>query len=443
MKVIRSHHQANYTVIPNAAIRDARLSRLARSILIELLSNPSDWPHATAEKMWAWDRTQRGDRAEGRLAYFRAFNELIEAGYMFRELGRRGTSLITLVTVYDTPRPRPDGSGRSGLRKSGSNRTNTRSTGTRRKGDEGGPSESGTSTSREEPAKKRDGFWELLARIPDRLLLNPEADRITLGRKAESLLRAGLGTGQLRALLSGIEGLGRPFGALLLRLASLKNAIAFLDGKLGRGVHRPWGSSTIWPEPGEGFGTEPTGFEPTGPDQGDPFDVPPEFVVDVNGAADKTCPEHPGVRNVPGGCCALCGGPCRSTPKEILHPPAATAPTKLGAVSGRSLQMGADLIPAPRSGESDPTAGSDPTPGAEAVCAATGEELDPGQMERMLRSLNQGSHHPPVRGDSGAGALPERAGGWREPGVARAGAGKVRQALARARVTTGGGPGGG
>lgn len=435
MKVVRSHHQANYTIIPNDAIRDESLSRNARSILFELLSNPSGWPHATAEAMWKLARKQRGDKAEGRRAHFEAFNELVEAGYMAREVVRRGASLVTLVTVYDTPRARPDGSGRSGRGRSGSHRTNTRSTGLQRNSDEGGPSGSVTPTSKEAPTKKRDGLWDLLARIPDRLLLSPEADRATLGHKAQSLLRAGLSEDQLRALLSGIEGLGRPFGALLLRMASLKNALAFLDGKLGQGVHSPWGSATAWPAPGEGFGAGSTRLEPTDSDQGDAFAHPPEFDVDVNGAVDRTCPEHPTVRNVPGGCCALCGRPCRSSPGEILHPPAERGPGRPGPRSDRPSRRGTGLVPAPRPGRATDRAAEDSGP--------VDAELDPGWLERMLRSLNQEGRRPLGRLRPGEGAPPGRAGVGRDPGVARAGADRVRQALARVGVTTGGGPGDG
>lgn len=436
MKVVRSRPESNYTCVLNEVIRDGRLSRLARSILIELLSNVSGWPHATADKMWERARQERGDRAEGRLSYHRAFRELVEFGYLTRDLARRGNGLVTLLTVYDRPRPRHDGSGMSAPRRSGPHRSNTQNPSARKNGGEAGPSEPETSTPEEAPAKRRDGVWELLARIPDRLLLSPEADRLTLGRRAESLLRAGLGTDQLRALFSGLEGLGRPFGALLLRTADLKSALAFLDGKLGRGVHRPWGSTTAWPEPDQGFGAGPTGPDLSEAAQGDQLDSPPEFSVDVNGAADRTCPEHLSVRNVPGGCCALCGGPCRNAPGELVHPLADPARPGPGPVLDRSLQMSAGLVPAPRSGESAPK------PGEGTDRAATEEELDPERMERMLRSLERGRHHP-ARGGPGEGVVPGWAGGWRQPGVARAGADRARQALARVQVTTGGGPGGG
>jgi hypothetical protein len=211
MKVVRSHHRANYTLVPNSVIRDTSLSRSARSILIELLSNPSNWQHATAEGMWKWERRQRGDQAEGRLSYLRAFNELVAVGYTTRARVRRGTSLITLVTVYDTPRPGPDG----------------------------------------------------------------------------------------------------------------------------------------------------------------------------------------------------------------------------------SSQPGARLVPAPRSGDHDPW------PGQEGVRSATEGDLDPARMESVRRSLWQRRLHPRPPVEPGQHAAPDRAGGWRRPDAARAGAERVRQALARAGVTTGGGPGGG
>ena len=131
MKVVRSHPESNYTCVLNAVIRDGRLSRLARSILIELLSNVSGW-HVTAEKMWERARQERGDRAEGRLSYYRAFNELVEFGYLTRELVHRGNTLVTLLTVYDTPQARDDGSGMSAPRRSGPHKSNTQSPGVRK-----------------------------------------------------------------------------------------------------------------------------------------------------------------------------------------------------------------------------------------------------------------------------------------------------------------------
>jgi hypothetical protein len=161
------------------------------------------------------------------------------------------------------------------------------------------------------------------------------------------VLEEGLEPDELAAVLGNAASLRRPFPALMRRLRSAGDARAFLDGRLGRGVERDGARGT-------GLGASPGGDRPPAPDGGpghghggfraaattapthpfggiplpraaqddDPFARPPAFTVDSAGTAPRTCPRHPAVRNVPGGTCRLCGGPCRSVPGELLHPPA-------------------------------------------------------------------------------------------------------------------------
>ncbi|WP_150254221.1 YML083C domain-containing protein [Nocardiopsis deserti] len=216
----------------------------------------------------------------------------------------------------------------------------------------------------------------LLRHVPDAALNDPPTDRAALTRALLRLRDAGLTEQQLTALVRGAERLRRPFPALMLRLRGPAEARAFLTGVLGRGITptTPWQAGIPAPRrPADG----------RGPEDGDPFARPPGFDVDARGTAALTCPEHPGVRNVPGGVCRACGGPCRSVPGGLPHPPAPPDPEPPGP-----------------NGAGD---GSD-------VEELTGEgtpELEPALTERILVSLTGGA---PTAADVGRG---------REPGPVR------------------------
>ncbi|MCP3012206.1 hypothetical protein NGM33_02615 [Nocardiopsis dassonvillei] len=209
----------------------------------------------------------------------------------------------------------------------------------------------------------------LLRRVPDVALNAPATDRAALTRALLRLRDAGLTEQELTALLRGAERLRRPFPALMLRLRGPAEARAFLAGVLGRGITpaTPWQTGIPAPRrPADG----------RGPDDGDPFARPPGFDVDARGTAVRTCPEHPGVRNVPGGVCRACGGPCRSVPGELPHPPAPPEP--------------------------EPPGPHGPNGAGEAIPG-----LEPALTERILASLMTGR---PSAADVGRG---------REPGPAR------------------------
>lgn len=119
MKIVRSHPEGNFTIIPNQALRDDRLSYMARGVLHELLSHRSGW-ETNAEIMTARARQKRGAGVgEGRRAMRAAFAELEEAGYMVRikeriPVGQPGAGrIVTTLVVYDNPSDRGTARGTS------------------------------------------------------------------------------------------------------------------------------------------------------------------------------------------------------------------------------------------------------------------------------------------------------------------------------------------
>lgn len=173
----------------------------------------------------------------------------------------------------------------------------------------------------------------LIARIPDALLNNPAGDRDLLSRAVEALAGHGLDEQQLTALLSGADQLRKPFPGLMSRLSSPQRALTFLAGRLGRGTDPAWPATgpppPAWPEYPE--------YEDAG------------FVLDGQGRAARTCPDHPGVRNTPGGTCRVCARPCRTEPDQ---PPPEPAPPA-GARTEETTPQAAEPDPEPDC-EADP-----------------------------------------------------------------------------------------
>lgn len=170
----------------------------------------------------------------------------------------------------------------------------------------GGSVRDSMSTGEEERQKQQNGPHGIIARIHDRFLAEPQADRQRLATAVDHLLSQGLGVREARALFSGLDRLKNPFPALMSRMRSLKAAQAFLAGTLGGSVNTLGPSSPNWPTP----------------DDPEPFSRPERFLLDSQGKATHTCPEHSSARNEPGGTCAICGRRCRSAPHEIMHDPA-------------------------------------------------------------------------------------------------------------------------
>ncbi|MFB8170142.1 hypothetical protein ACFC60_19550 [Kitasatospora purpeofusca] len=111
MRVHRSAHVRNFTVLPNAVLQYRRLSYTARGLLANLLSRPDGWRE---------DGRHMADTSpQGRGAIRKALKELTEAGYYRVEKIRMPDGTIRTEThVYDTPwsspeatRPAPGGAG--------------------------------------------------------------------------------------------------------------------------------------------------------------------------------------------------------------------------------------------------------------------------------------------------------------------------------------------
>lgn len=102
MRIRRSRLTGDFLQVPNATVRDDRLSHMARGILVDLLSRPDGW-ETTADAMWRASVTKRGKESPGRRQFRAAFAELKEQGYLTsaRELmsGGRHATVLTLADV--------------------------------------------------------------------------------------------------------------------------------------------------------------------------------------------------------------------------------------------------------------------------------------------------------------------------------------------------------
>jgi hypothetical protein len=93
--IVRAPRKAHFTIVPNTAVRDARLSYRARGVLAYVLSMPDNW-EASADRIAV-------EGAEGRDAVRKAIAELERAGYIDRVRERVEGGLIrTSLVVHDT-----------------------------------------------------------------------------------------------------------------------------------------------------------------------------------------------------------------------------------------------------------------------------------------------------------------------------------------------------
>lgn len=114
MRIHRSSPDENFTIVPNDALRDQRLSYTARGVLAELLTHSDGW-ETSADALWRLAQKNRGGKnGEGRRAIRAAFAELEECGYMVRRKTQNAKGrFVTVLEVYDTPGHRDAGSGTS------------------------------------------------------------------------------------------------------------------------------------------------------------------------------------------------------------------------------------------------------------------------------------------------------------------------------------------
>ncbi|MFG7942922.1 hypothetical protein [Streptomyces cacaoi] len=108
MRIRHSRLTKDFLQVPNASVRDERLSHMARGILVDLLSRPDGW-EATADGMWRASVKKHGDKSPGRRAFRAAFAELKECGYLTssREIAEGG-KYVTVLTIGDVPAGRTD-----------------------------------------------------------------------------------------------------------------------------------------------------------------------------------------------------------------------------------------------------------------------------------------------------------------------------------------------
>ncbi|MFJ9459124.1 hypothetical protein ACIRST_29060 [Kitasatospora sp. NPDC101447] len=96
MRVHRTEHVRNFTVLPNAMLQYRQLSYTARGLLADLLSRPDGWRE---------DGRHMADTSpQGRGAIRRALRELTDAGfYRVEKIRMPDGTIITETHVYDTP----------------------------------------------------------------------------------------------------------------------------------------------------------------------------------------------------------------------------------------------------------------------------------------------------------------------------------------------------
>jgi hypothetical protein len=103
VRIRHSRLTKDFLQVPNATVRDDRMSHMARGILVELLSRPDGWKTA-CDDMWQDSVAKHGKDSPGRRQFRAAFAELKKYGYLQseRELLAAGQHATVLV-VQDIP----------------------------------------------------------------------------------------------------------------------------------------------------------------------------------------------------------------------------------------------------------------------------------------------------------------------------------------------------
>lgn len=108
MRIRHSRLTKDFLQVPNATVRDDRMSHMARGILVELLSRPDGWK-ATADDMWQASVAKHGKASPGRRQFRAAFAELKKYGYLQSERELLGAGQhATILIVCDVSAAQPD-----------------------------------------------------------------------------------------------------------------------------------------------------------------------------------------------------------------------------------------------------------------------------------------------------------------------------------------------
>ncbi|MFJ5804829.1 hypothetical protein [Streptomyces sp. NPDC093093] len=108
MRIRHSRLTRDFLQVPNATVRDDRMSHMARGILVELLSRPDGWK-TSCDEMWQASVAKHGKDSPGRRQFRSAFAELKSFGYLLSEREvLAGGQHATVLAVQDIPAGRAD-----------------------------------------------------------------------------------------------------------------------------------------------------------------------------------------------------------------------------------------------------------------------------------------------------------------------------------------------
>ncbi|GAA1163032.1 hypothetical protein F4556_000425 [Kitasatospora gansuensis] len=194
MRVHRSAHGRNFTVLPNALLQDRRLSYTARGLLVDLLSRPDGRRE---------DGRQMADSStQGRGTVRRALKELTAAGYYRVDTVRLPNGTVrSEAHVFDTPQQQraAPGVARPGAGEPGTDRTDTPSV------EESGKAPSHPDRPDDEARAAADTLLRVVRTEP-RLWLG-EAEALALAPLVARWLERGCTASELaRAMLDGLPG---------------------------------------------------------------------------------------------------------------------------------------------------------------------------------------------------------------------------------------------
>jgi hypothetical protein len=250
VRIRRSKPVDNFTILPNATLRDDRLSYCARGVLAELLSRSSGW-ETNADALSERARRHRGDIVgEGRRGLRAAFKELEAAGYIIRrkEQGAKGR-FVTVLEVFDVPQSRSDrGTGGAtsvnGTSARGTSATGTSSVSTDRRstdhedaGDEHASSLAGAREGEDAHARESFGAGHAAAGTTRRTSWSDDRLRrhlLAFERKRPQIYREcrQAAIGQIGGKPGGKALMAGPDGVRIIDLLSFKYALLHYEGRL-------------------------------------------------------------------------------------------------------------------------------------------------------------------------------------------------------------------